>query len=140
MSEPTKGISAEVRELGTAGLEVEGEDADEAVHELICCGVEGETRKANELEIEERFEDRGAGLAMSEYLLNAASNPSSKPSSSTGRGMGTLQSLSWIHEGRPVMIQSRYSKEYNVYHIRTRISFSASLRSGTSLRRLRPRV
>lgn len=144
MPEATKGIEAEARELSTPGLEVEGEVVDETVdgcNELIIgWGVEGEPRKAKELETEERFEDSDARLAVPEYRLNAASNPSSERSSSTGRGMGTLQSLSWIQEGRPVMIQSRYSKEYNVYHNRTRISFSASSSSGTSLRRLRPRV
>lgn len=145
MPELTKGIDVEALEVGAVAFEFEGEgkaDEVEGCDEAGGWGVEGELRKLNGLETEERFEDWDAGLAVSEYFLNAVSNPSSERycSSSMGRGIGTLQSLSWMQEGRPVIIQSRYSREYKVYHIRTRISFSASSSSGTSLRRFKPRV
>lgn len=58
----------------------------------------GELRKMKGLETAEGFADGGCelGLAVSEYFLKAISNPSSMGycSSSTGRGIGTLQSRS----------------------------------------------
>lgn len=85
MPELTNGIDTEVRELDPArilGFE-EGEGAEEMLEgteEARGWGVEGEFRKTKGLEEEESFEDGAwdAGLAVSEYFLNAISKPSSE--------------------------------------------------------------
>ena len=87
--------------------------------------------------------DEGDGGVMAwEYLLSAEPKASSDGycSCSIGLGIGTLQSLFWIQAGRPVIVHSKWSREYSVYHIRTLISFSTSSNSGTSLRKFKPRV